>query len=175
MVAIPIGVQPPTAGWPTLSFPAFPTTQYCIGPGGNSWQSCLTLPNFGGLLGWIYGCIAALFAWIAELILTAINWAIYYLVAAILGLVSLLVNGALSLVMLYWSAASSLAAFTGPFAPVTASVLVGVFATGTILVVLLVASFGFRLVGRFVSEVEGPSSTGSEGESGVADLAEVAA
>ncbi len=176
---VPISVNPPTSPWPVLALPPFPTLWVGIAPPGcaQGSQGCVgfSSPDFSQFIGWLINVIFAVWAWFAEWLFVAANWLLYYLVAGLLGVVSLIVNGLLAAMYAYWTGASIVASYTGPFAPITATLALAGFVLVTVFIGLTGLGFLSRYIGKEVSSLDGSGSSGSGGGPDLEEVAEVAA
>lgn len=182
MAPIPIGINPPCGGsawtcFPGLVVPPFPICPALTPSSGSCLTSPVPYPDFGAIPGWLFSLVLAIVIWIGEVIIWLLTWLFYYLASGIVGLISLFVNGLLIVILTYWAAASALAGFSGPFAPITAVILVSVFTIATVYVVLFFAGITSNFIGARVKSAEGSSPSGSGGGSGgeAEEVAEVVA
>ncbi len=183
---IPNPLPPPSWTWPPANFPPFPTyPPICLGPGclaggRGLWYQWITLPDIGAMPGWLLAMFEALLSWFALVLVEFFIYLYFVIVYALFLVLATVVNGLYYIIQAMWVAATSLASYTGPFAPITATVIVALWVIVIVLAVLWVSSQVARVIGKGVTSIEEQESGGGSSSSGGSDaemeeVAEVAA
>ncbi len=181
---IPNPLPPPSWTWPPLNPPAFPTTWVGLAPPGCTapTSSCVGFnsPDFGAFPSWLVAMFQAFLSWLALVIVEFFIYLYFVIVYALFLVLATVVNGLYYIIQAMWVAATSLASYTGPFAPITATVIVALWVIVIVLAVLWVSSQVARVIGKGVTSIEEQESGGGSSSSGGSDaemeeVAEVAA